>query len=369
MSFLWQLYDTVRLLPVGGPGICSVMLTNACNANCDFCGYARDKTLIQDYIWMDPEKLYTAIDILYDRGVRYLSFLGGEPTLHPKLCDIVSYAFSKKMRPAVVTNGSRLTTKLLTNLKESGLKTLYISIDSPIAEEHEKNRGLPEVWNKIIFANQECKKLGMKTIAIVTINKMIKSIATLIQSLKELGFDTVTFSYPKKFLGSSHLSCSEESTLIDYTSDELTKIFEEIQNFKSQFAILNPRQSLLDMIRFLREENQVFPCYGGYKYFYLDYHFDLYRCDYWSTKISSVFEFQDKPFVRDDCTLCMNSCYRDSSVMLHSSVSIGDAIYSLKKGNLAEALIQISKKTNVLSIKGLLEDRQTLRKLGRIDAK
>ena len=170
MSVLQQVIDTLRLLPHGGPGVCNIAITNVCNAKCDFCNYARDKDFVKERVWIDYDKLCQAIDILYDRGIRYLTFSGGEPTLHPRLKDMVAYAVNKGMRPSAVTNGSRLTPALLDDLKTSGLKTLFISLDSPSVEEHENNRGLPDVCDRIRSANQICQGLGIKTVASVTIN-------------------------------------------------------------------------------------------------------------------------------------------------------------------------------------------------------
>lgn len=362
-----QFIDTLRLLPIGGPGVCSVLVTNVCNAKCDFCNYARDKTFVQERIWIDFDKLCQAIDILYDRGIRYITFTGGETTLHPRLKDMIAYAAQKGMRPSVVTNGSRLSPHLLKELKTSGVKTLYISIDSSSQEIHEENRGLPNVCARIKEANQECRSLSIKTVASVTINKLIKDFPALITFLKELGFETVTFSYPKRFLGSSSLVFSESSKLIDYSTEELVQAFETIKSLKGEFGILNPAESLSEMVRLLKKEKQVFPCFGGYKYFHLDYHLDVYRCDYWPTKMCSVFEFKDQPFIRDNCTKCMNDCYRDSSLLLHPAVSVGDAIGHLRQGNLLAAMRDITKHSNFLSLKTLVQDWGTLNKLAKID--
>ena len=366
MSVLGQAIDTISLLPIGGPGCCNFAVTNACNANCDFCNYARDKTFVTERVFVDYDKACQAMDILYDRGIRFLTFSGGEPTLHPKLKDMVAYAVKKGMRPSVVTNGGRLTPALLNDLKNSGLKTMFISIDSPSAEEHEKNRGLPNVWARIKEANVECKRLSIKTIASVTINRLIKDFSELVNSLKDLGFETVTFSYPKRAPGSS-LVYSETSELVDFTTDELIQAFETVQSLKGKFGVLNPRESLADMVRLLKNEKQMFPCYGGYKYFYLDCNLDVYRCDSWPTKMSSIFEFRDQPFIRDNCTKCMSDCYRDASMLMHPAISVGDAIENVRKGQVFGAIANLGKPSNALSLKTLLEDWSTLNKLAKID--
>lgn len=368
MSVFSQVKDTLQLLSIGGPGICNIEITNVCNAKCDFCNYARDKTFVQDRVWIDFDKLCQAIDILYDRGIRYLTFAGGEPTLHPKLKDMVAYATQKQMRSSVVTNGSRLSPTLLNDLKASGLKTLFISIDSPSVEDHEGNRGLPGVCKRIKEANLECKRLGIKTIASVTINKLIKDFASLLTFLKELGFESVTFSYPRRKAGAASLSFSETSSLIDYNTEELIQALENVKSLKGEFGILNPSESLGDMVRLLRQEEQIFPCYAGYKYFYLDCNLDIYRCNNWPTKICSIFEFQTAPFIRDNCTKCMNDCYRDSSVLLHTAVSVGDAIGHLRQGQMLNAVKDLGKRTNLLSLKTLVEDWGTLQKLATVDS-
>ncbi|MFN3476720.1 MAG: radical SAM protein [Candidatus Methylomirabilales bacterium] len=364
-SVLNRFKEMGQLLAKGGPGVCNIAITNACNARCDFCNYAYDKPFVQQKAMVGFQELCEAIDVLYERGIRYLTFSGGEPLLHPRLKEMVAYAVGKGMRPSICTNGFLLTPRMIRDLKESGLKTLIISIDAASAKEHEENRGLPGVCARIKEANGELKRLSIKTVASVTINRLIKEYARLLLFLKELGFETATFSYPKRALGSSSLVFSETSSLIDYTPEELIKAFEEIKGLKGRFSILNPGESLSEMVRFLKKEEQLFPCFGGYKYFFLDWNLDLYRCDFWPTKMGSIYEFRDTPFIRDNCTLCMSDCYRDSSVLLHFAVSLGDTIGHLKRGELARAMRTILTRSNARSVKALVQEWGTFRRLAK----
>ena len=365
MSLLQQAIDTIKLLPMGGPGVCNIAITNVCNAKCDFCNYARDKTFVQERVWVDYDKFCQALDILYDRGIRYITLVGGEPTLHPKLKEMVAYAVKLGIRPSIVTNGSRLTPASVWDLKTSGLKTLFISIDSPSNETHEDNRGLPGVCDRISAANQECKRLGIKTVASVTINKLIQDFPTLLDFLKELGFETVNFAYPKRVLNSPALSFSETSSLIDYSTDELAQALETIKSLKGEFSILNSRESLAEIVRFVRQDKQIYPCVAGNRYFYIDYNLDIYRCDYWATKMCSVLEFRDQPFVRDHCTKCISGCYRDASVLMHAGISVGDAIQDLRHGKVLSAMRHLGKRTNFRSLRTLLQDWSTVKKLAK----
>ena len=114
--------------------------------------------------------------------------------------------------------------------------------------------------------------------------------------------------------------------------------------------MINSRASVADMKRHLRREPERFVCYGGYKSFYLDWNFDLWRCDAWDKRLCSIWEFAETPLVRDGCTACMADCYRDSSVMLHFAVSLGDAIDRLGEGRVRAALRTLADGRNLTSL-------------------
>jgi pyruvate-formate lyase-activating enzyme len=69
------------------------------------------------------------LEILHQRNVRYVSFFGGEPLVHPHLADMIKMTVAKGMGPAVITNGWLLPAKL-DQLAAAGLKTVYVSIDA-----------------------------------------------------------------------------------------------------------------------------------------------------------------------------------------------------------------------------------------------
>jgi MoaA/NifB/PqqE/SkfB family radical SAM enzyme len=341
--------------------VCNISITNVCNARCDFCNYAYDKPFVTEKRTMDFSALCEAIDILYDRGVRYITFSGGEPFLHPRLNDIVAYTVKKGIRPSVITNGYLLTPAAVRQLKQSGLKTLFMSIDAATPREHEENRGLPGVCERIKEANRVLKELDIRTVASVTISKLIKDYNAMVLFLEELGFGTAVFSYPKRALHSSSLVFSS-SSLVDFTPQELTAALGEVAKLKSRFRVLNPAESISEMKRFVNNEEQLYPCFGGYRNFFLDTKFDVYRCDYLPTKMGTIQEFRTAPLIRDGCTECMSTCYRDSSVFLHFAVSIGDAMGHLKQGKLGAALGNIFTKGNARSIRALVNEWGTLRK-------
>jgi MoaA/NifB/PqqE/SkfB family radical SAM enzyme len=141
------------------PAVCDVSVTNVCNATCDFCSYAYDKDVVRDRRWIERTGLARALPILHRRGIRYLTFQGGEPLLHPDIAGMVADARAAGMRPALITNGWLLPQKLEA-LAAAGLGTLVVSIDSHSMAEHERNRGLPGLGERIRGALKAARQHG-----------------------------------------------------------------------------------------------------------------------------------------------------------------------------------------------------------------
>ena len=347
-------HSMLRLvLEEGGPGFCQFALNNACNARCGFCGFALDKLPRKDWQYVEREGALEAIDILYRQAVRYLVLTGGEPMLHPDLAEIVHRASALGMKVLLVTNAGLLKPHRIRELADAGLSSFIISIDAAEAETHERNRGLPGVCERIREANAVIDELGLHSTASVTMSKLVDYEA-LPDFLESLGFKAVTFSYPLTNLESNFLSFSD-SDLVNYTDAELLQAFEQVKALKKRFQVVNPTASLDEMERFVRGEEQRFPCLGGFQYFYLDWHLDLWRCHNWDRPMCHIKDFDGSQRVRDGCTKCMIDCYRDSSVMQHVGVSTHDAYQSFKRGHLRQGAKALMRKGNLGSVHAVLE--------------
>jgi MoaA/NifB/PqqE/SkfB family radical SAM enzyme len=343
-----------EILKDGGPGFCQFAINNACNAGCEFCSFNINDLPKSLWHFAPLAEAERAIDVLARHDVRYLVITGGEPLLHPHINAILSHAAALGMVVLLVTNGSRLNPRRIQALKESGLSSVLISIDAASAERHEHNRKLANVCARIHRANQEFKRLGIQSSASVTMSRLIDDYSALPPFLKGLGFASVTFSYPLTALNSSFLGAAD-SDLVSYDKQELLAAFEQVKRLKSQIQVLNPTSSLEEMQRFLRGETQRFACLGGYKYFYLDWNFLLWRCHYWEKPMCSVFDFDDSMRIRDGCTRCMIDCYRDASVLQHAAVSIADARAQASAGHWLQAAHTVFSRSNFDSLRAVAE--------------
>jgi MoaA/NifB/PqqE/SkfB family radical SAM enzyme len=357
----WQLFKEV--LAHGGPGYLQFAITNICNARCDFCSFAMDRFDARQRRSVTLPEAREVIDICQRNHIGYLLFVGGEPLVHRDLPAMVRYAATHGIRPMICTNGSLWTEKNMEQLARDGLSSVIMSVDTHDVARHEQHRGLPEVCRKIQSANRRFDQLGVQTTASITVSKLIDDYLKLPAFLTELGFRSCTFSYPLTTLGSSYLSFSN-SQLVNYRTDELLSVFDQIKQLKrTGFPVVNPTESLSEMQRHLRGEKQRFGCLGGHKYFYLDWKLDLYRCHYWETPICNIRDFDPTKLIRDGCTRCMIDCYRDPSLLQFVAINASDALHDLRHGRLRSLARRVFDSRNFTSLKALWDDR---RWIGRI---
>src|ERR1700688_2977523 len=141
------------VLDHGGPGYLQFAITNVCNAKCDFCNFAVDRFDPKQRRSVTLQEAKDVIDIAVRNHIGYLLFVGGEPMVHKDLRAMVRYCAESGIRPMICTNGSLWTDQNMRDFVNDGLSSVIMSIDSHEVAKHEKNRGLPDVCQKIQRAN------------------------------------------------------------------------------------------------------------------------------------------------------------------------------------------------------------------------
>jgi MoaA/NifB/PqqE/SkfB family radical SAM enzyme len=318
------------------PAVCDVSVTNVCNAACDFCGFARDKALVGAARYLDAGDFSRALPILHRRGVRFMTLQGGEPLVHPDVGRLVSETTKAGIACAVITNGWFLR-RHIDALVAAGMSRLIVSIDSADLGEHERNRGLEGLERRLSDGIARARAAGLPVQASVTVSRLVRY-ENLPATLRRLGFDDVSFSYPRRApFGSSSLVYSEDSPLVDLDRDELLAALAAIGRLRKHFPVFNPAASLAEVGRYVRGERQQVPCVGGHKYFYLDWNLDIWRCEAWHEPMGSVFDFDRIPDRRDPCYACMMACYRNASMLMHAPQATADAAQALAAGKFGAA--------------------------------
>ena len=352
--------EILHLILQGGPGFCQIAITNACNAHCRFCNFPQVPPASR--VMADPGRLFQGLAALKQAGVQYLCFTGGEPLLYPDLLPALARARQLGINTILCTNGSLLTPAVIEELQPVGLETLIISMDAPSAAQHDHHRGLPGLTDHIRDLMPLMRRRRLNPVASVTLSRMVDDLDGMVQFLDGLGFQRVTFSYPVTRLHSSYLGFADHYS-VDFSPAELYRWFGRIKDLKatSPLDILNPKLGLTDLQRQLEQRPGRFPCLAGYKYFFVDWHLQVSRCQYQAETLGPLEEIHHLAPIRDDCQACTIDCYRDPSVYQYLAVSVADGLAALRQGQWLKGLGTLLHPYNFLSLAALLEGRHWVR--------
>jgi hypothetical protein len=215
------------------------------------------------------------------------------------------------------------------------------------------------VCDRIREANRIFADLKLHTTASVTMSRLVDYDA-LPDFLTSLGFTSVVFSYPLNYLPGFFLGYAD-SPLVTYSEEELIEAYGKVKALKKRFRVVNPTLSIEEMQRFVRKEEQKYPCLAGHRFFFLDWQLQLWRCHHWEEPMCSIHEFDSTKLIRDGCTRCMINCYRDSSLLQHVAVSVHDSYEAFKEGRVRDGVRHIAKRTNLDSLKAVSEELSWLR--------
>jgi MoaA/NifB/PqqE/SkfB family radical SAM enzyme len=282
--------------------------------------------------------------------------------LYPDLLPALGRARDLGIHTLLCTNGWRLTPAYIRELKAAGLKTLIVSIDGPTAAVHDGHRGLPGLTGHIRELLPTMRQAGLNPVASVTLSRLIIDLGEMFRFLEELGFRRVTFSYPITRLNSSYLGFADHYS-VDFTPQELYEWFGRVKALKAATSlnILNPSLALDELQRRLSGRPARFPCLAGYKYWFVDWNLQVFRCHYLDESLGPLEEFGRIPPIRTDCNACAIDCYRDPSVYQYLAVSVADSLAALRRGQWLLGLGTLLHPHNFLSLAALLEGRHWLR--------
>lgn len=221
----------------------SVVVTNKCNRNCPYCiNGDTDHSLS-----LPVRKMVKNVDELVDRyGVKEAIILGGEPTLHPDICNIIhglKYAGIEIIR--LTTNGIALTDQLLKDMVAYGLYGLNLSFHNEDFITYER---LFQIYKL-------CKELGIK----LRINTNIwrdnhDTLASFLEFYKTIAdkCDEVRVSnIISKDTFSVNLKNDEKTAQMILPDEEYHQFFQDLCDYYSQKMTLIENKDTLGFVRYI----------------------------------------------------------------------------------------------------------------------
>ncbi|MCK5282274.1 MAG: radical SAM protein [Nanoarchaeota archaeon] len=165
-------------------------ITYRCNFNCSLCSAKILMDSNKDKKELTPEQIRDVWRQAEKLGVIHVNLTGGEPTLIKidELCKIIRYMNPKKFLISLVTNGSILNEEKIRKLKDAGLDTIQLSIDSTDPETHDKIRGVKGSHEKLM----KCLKWAKKYHLVICVSTVLtrdnfKDIVGLVKMTKKEG--------------------------------------------------------------------------------------------------------------------------------------------------------------------------------------
>lgn len=163
-----------------------IEVTNSCNLSCMHCYNRAGKRADNE---LTKKEMYKLIDELSTSNILFLAISGGEPLLRNDIFDILRYAKEKKLEIILSTNGTMINKEVVKKLKDIGVTTIQISLDSSSAEKHDLFRGVKGTFEKAIKAIKLLnKEKGMEVTICTSVSKFnaheIEDIIKLVIKLK-----------------------------------------------------------------------------------------------------------------------------------------------------------------------------------------
>lgn len=341
------------------PGQLVLQMTDACNGTCPQCKMRKSNPFKRSRL--DFDEIRRIIDGAVASGVESLSFTGGEVFIYEdELYDHIAYAVKAGIpyvrtgtNGFMFTNSSRVTFEdemkaMAEKIRKSGLRNLWISIDSADPDLHEEMRGLPGVIAGIEKALPYFHAEGVYPAANLGINRnaggrnvipryvtdegayrhaWIQSFSDFYQRILDMGFSMTNCCYPMsidpKELNAIYGANSPEP-ITSFSPLEKTLIFKALMDvippYRNQIRIFTPRVSLYALIKYYSgDPSQSYPCRGGIDYFFIPAgDGNTYPCGFRGDHNLGKFYSLDTQSLPNEayCKKCDWECFRDPSELI-----------------------------------------------------
>ncbi len=150
-----------------------ISLTERCNLRCTYCMPADGIPLSPKEHLMTVDEIYTIAKEFVRQGVTKIRLTGGEPLVRKDFPLILKKLSGLPVELGITTNGV-LAERFLPLLKENGVKTITISIDSLLKDKFSKitrRNEFDSVWDTIKLFQNEGFKIKLNIVLIKNFNE------------------------------------------------------------------------------------------------------------------------------------------------------------------------------------------------------
>jgi len=229
-------------------------VTNACMFNCWHC-YNEGRTIAD----LPTDSMKEMVVRLQDQGAIVINFTGGEPCLRHDIAEICS-ALREDSCGILATTGYGFTDDIAERLKDTGVYSISVSLDSADENEHDRKRGQEGAFKIALKGIETAKKWGFYTYTCAVPSKKL---------LKKENFQKL-FNLNKN-LGVNELQLIEPAPAGKIVSSSLAFGEEEFARVLSYMQEYNSRDDDVAISSFAHMESpEFFGCGAGFSHIYVD---------------------------------------------------------------------------------------------------
>jgi MoaA/NifB/PqqE/SkfB family radical SAM enzyme len=110
---------------------------------------------------LSTDEALAVIDQIRDVGTPIVVLSGGEPLMRTDLCTIARYGTERGLRMVMGTSGYFLDRSNAERLRDAGIRTVAVSVDSADPALHDSFRGVRGAWKKAVQGIRNCRDVGI----------------------------------------------------------------------------------------------------------------------------------------------------------------------------------------------------------------
>ncbi len=173
------------------PPVVSWVVTARCNLSCPHCYVAAGKR--PRAAELNPARRLAVAERLAAAGIRAVFLSGGEVLLLPDLERLLAVLCARGVEITVCTNGLALDGAGARRLRESGVGSVSISLDSALPAEHDAFRGRRGAYRHALEAVAAARRAGLRVNVDATPTRAAgRGIGALIWLCEQAGADHLT---------------------------------------------------------------------------------------------------------------------------------------------------------------------------------
>ncbi len=203
-------------------------LTEGCNLRCRHCWIApKYQSGDKSYASLELDLFRSIIQHAKPLGLHTVKLTGGEPTLHPRIREILEVVRSEDLRLTMETNGTLCTPELVQEIAAGKNPFVSVSLDGADAEAHEWVRGVKGCFEDTLEGVRNLVRVGIRPQIIMSVMRHNRDqVEALVRLAESLGAGSVKFNLVQPTARGKKMSEAGETLNIE----ELVELGKWVEN-------------------------------------------------------------------------------------------------------------------------------------------